>query len=82
MTVQKEEIKINDYHTYKEMMQMLSANVPIQVLCLPKKIEQTLINNKFTLVSDLIYSDFRKVKGIGPKASDIIFARVEEFVSV
>ncbi len=78
VTLSREELEKNLNH-YRNVVNCLSANVPIECLCLPKKIQNALIKDGFILVYDLMYRDFRKVKGIGKIAFDLIASRIDEF---
>lgn len=74
----REELEKNLIH-YRNVVNCLGANVPIACLCLPKKIENILVKAGFILVYDLLYRDFRKIKGIGDGAFDLIRDRIADF---
>lgn len=73
--------KIDMFH-YRNMLNYMGANVPIQVLCLPKVIEKALINADCLRVYDLINRDLREIKGIGEGRCDLLASRLEEFLTV
>lgn len=77
----KDELKKNLLH-YRNVVNYLSANVPIQVLCLPKKIEKILLREGYIRVYDLIGLDFTKIKGIGEASASIIESRFDDFFVV
>jgi len=79
--LEKEEHKKNLAH-YRQTLGYMSANVPIESLCLPTVIENILIKEGFIRVYDLMAHDFREVKGIGRDRFDIIAASLDEFVSI
>lgn len=76
-----EEFKKNLAH-YRQVMSFLGANVPIEVLCLPKRIESALIREGFIRVYDLIRIDFREIKGVGKVGSEVLASRLDEFFTV
>jgi hypothetical protein len=81
VSLTKEELEKNLNH-YRNVVNCLGANVPIQCLCLPKKVENALIKDGFIRIYDLLYRDFREVKGIGTENFDLISGRLDEFGSV
>ena len=77
----KEDLEKNLNH-YRNVVNCLGANVPIGCLCLPKKVENALKAEGFILIYDLLYRDFREVKGIGEGTLDLITSRLDEFGTV
>ncbi len=78
---QKVDMKKNLDH-YRKTLSYMGANVPIQVLCLPKTIEKSLINEGILRVYDLISRDLGKIKGLGQARLDLLASRLDEFFSV
>ena len=78
---EKEEIKKNLIH-YRNVVNYMGANVPIQVLCLPKTIENALIRQGYARVYDLINRDLTKIKGIGKARIDLLAASLDEFFTI
>ena len=76
-----EELKRNLTH-YRTTLAFMGANVPIEVLCLPKRIEATLVREGYVRVYDLIRQDFGKIKGIGKIGIEVLTARLDEFFTV
>jgi len=74
----REEFQKNLSH-YRQVVQYMGGNVPIQVLCLPPRIENALIKAGFDRVYDLIGKDLRKIKGVGDSSIDILSARLDDF---
>ena len=72
----------HDIEFYRKTLTYLGANVPIGVLCLPKKIERALVREGLVRVYDLIGLNLREIKGIGDRNAEIISFRVDEFLSV
>lgn len=67
---------------YRKTIAYMSANVPIQVLCLPKVVENALINDGCLRVYDLINRDLRKIKGLGKSRIDFLTSRLDEFFTI
>ena len=78
---EKEQYKQN-LSRYRQIIGYMSANVPIEAMCLPRVIENILIREGFLRVYDLMAHDFRKVKGIGSDRFDIIATSLDEFTSM
>jgi len=70
------------FEAYRTTMQFLSADAPIEVLCLPKTIEKILLDAGCLRIYDLFDLDFTKVKGLGPVRIRDITARFQQFVSM
>ena len=71
-----------DFAHYRLTLAYLGANVPIEVLCLPKVIESILIREGFLRLYDLIGADLAKIKGLGKSRIDLLAARLDEFFTV
>lgn len=81
MNKNKDNLK-EDLSHYRQILNYMGANVPIQVLCLPKVIETALLNDGCLRVYDLINRDLGKIKGIGRGRLDILTSRLDEFFSI
>ncbi len=77
----KEDFK-KDLQNYRKTMFYMSGNVPIQVLCLPKEIENSLIRADFIRVYDLFGIDLTEIKGIGRSRASLLATRLDEFFTV
>ena len=77
----QDELKKNIVH-YRSIMNFLGANLPIEVMCLPKEIEGVLIREGFIRVYDLIGHDLAEIKGLGKARIRILESRLDEFFSV
>lgn len=77
----KEDIKKNLLH-YRKTLAYLGANVPIQVLCLPKKLEKLLLKAKIIRVYDLISCNFAEIEGIGDRSVDLLTSCLDEFLTI
>ena len=71
-----------DLASYRQTINYLEADCPIQVLCLPTKIESILISGGYLRVYDLFNVDFIKIKGIGVTRSRYITAALDQFLSM
>lgn len=67
---------------YARTMRMLSADAPIEVLCLEKKTQKILLQKGYLRVYDLLDVDLAKVEGISPSDACDLTARVGEFLSI
>lgn len=76
-----EEAKKNLAH-YRNLLCFMGANVPIEALCLPKVIENILIKEGYLRAYDLIGTDLKKIKGLGPSRASLLATRLDEFFTV
>ena len=67
---------------YRNMMSYMSADVPIEAMCLPKPIETALINAGCVRVYDLLNRDLGEIKGIGKARGDRLAASLHEFLAM
>ncbi len=77
----KEDLK-KDLDHYRKTLYYMGANVPIQVLCLPKVLEKSLLKEGFLRVYDLISRDLTEIKGLGKGRLDLLTSRLDEFFTV
>lgn len=71
-----------DFDNYRKTLYYMGANVPIQVLCLPKSLEKSLLNEGIIRVYDLINRDLAKIEGVGAKRLGLLTSRLDEFFTV
>ena len=71
-----------DLAHYRNVLSYLEANVPIQVLCLPKTIEKALVDDGCLRVYDLFNRDLGKIKGIGRNRLALLTSRLDQFFTV
>lgn len=71
--------KIN---TYRKLLDLMAADAPIQILCLPKEIEKPLLDHGFLRVYDLINADLTKVKRLGDVRIRHLTSCLDEFLSM
>lgn len=73
---------IKRYDEYRNTLKYLAADAPVEVLCMPKQIENILLSNGFLRVYDLFDMDFTEIKGLGVARSRDLAARLDEFFSM
>lgn len=71
-----------DMSHYRQVLSYMEANVPIQVLCLPKVIETALLSDGCLRVYDLFNRDLAKIKGIGRDRLALLTSRLDEFCTI
>ena len=79
--VNEERLAENLAH-YRDFVNCFGANLPIQAMCLPKRIENVLLRDGFDRIYDLLYKDFREVKGLGKAGFELIVSRLDEFGTI
>lgn len=67
---------------YNTTMSFLGANVPIEALCLPTKIEKLLKKQDLCRVYDFRRLDLTKIKGLGDKSIAILQSKLDVFLSM
>jgi len=71
-----------DLERYRKIMMCLQGDSPIQVLCLPKQLENKLILSGCLRIYDMIDLDFSKIKGIGKIRGAFLRSCLNEFLSI
>lgn len=64
---------------YRKMMNYMSADIPIESLCLPKKLERLLIKSGLQRVFELFDLEITKIEGLDDVACRHLTARLNEF---
>lgn len=77
----REEV-LKSFSEYRKTLNYMSADAPIGVLCLPKSIENILINNGYLRVYDLFDANFTEIKGLGKTRIGEITACVDQFLTM
>lgn len=77
----QEQLSKNVAH-YRDIMNYLGCNLPIEVLCLPSQIEKVLLASGLVRVYDLIGRDLGKVKGLGKARRALLEERLDDFFVV
>lgn len=71
-----------DLAHYRKTLAYMGANVPIQVLCLPKALENSLKRAGLVRVYDLISRDLTEIEGVGKSRLELLAARLDEFFTM
>lgn len=72
----------NKFEEYKKTINYMAADAPIEILCLPKKIESILLDQGFLRVYDLFNIDLIKIKGIGKTRIRDLTSCLDQFFSM
>lgn len=75
--------EINKRHlAYLKTLKYMAADAPIEILCLSKPIENTLISNGYLRIYDLFDKDFTEIKGFGTVRINELTSRLDQFLSM
>ncbi len=90
--MQKDKIKLNKsviqkinkqvtegIQKYKQTINYMAGDAPINILCLPKAIETILLKQGILRVYDLLNRDLAKIKGLGKVRVDRLTSSLNEF---
>lgn len=67
---------------YQKTMNVLACDAPISALCLPKALENALLNAGFLRIYEILNLDLTEIKGIGKTRRNLLASRLNEFVSI
>lgn len=70
------------FEEYKKTINYMATDAPIEILCLPKKIEKILLDQGFLRVYDLFDVDFVKIKGLGKSRIRDLTSCLDQFFSM
>ena len=73
---------IESADSYRQLVTLMSADVPIGVLGLPADIESILSKRGITRVFEIVGKDFSEIKGIGRKRAPLLTAALDQFLSM
>jgi len=73
---------MDNLENYRKTVTFLTADCPIQTLCLPKTLENILIAAGCFRVYDLLNRDLAKIKGLGDSRLTLLTARLNEFLAM
>ena len=80
MQMQKIREKVlQKFQEYKKTIDYMAADAPIEILCLPLKIEKILIKNGLFRIYNLFDVDFTKIKGLGKTRIGQLTSRLDQF---
>jgi len=77
----KEELA-KKFEDYQKTLKFMAADVPIEVLCLPKPIEKILIDEGLLRIYDLFNLNFVEIKGLGVVRINQLTTRLDQFFSM
>ena len=66
---------------FRRGMEILQKDMPISVLCLPKKVERLLEKHGLNRVYDITLERLEEIKGLGGKSIDLILQQMDLFSS-
>lgn len=73
---------LESFENYNKFMQLLSCDMPIEVLGLPKDIQTILLREGYSRVYMLLNRDLSKIKGLGPTRCYRLTACLDKFFTV
>jgi len=73
---------LESLRNYKNVLNYMSADLPIEVLCLNKKTEKILFKNGFLRVFELLDLDFTKIEGLNDLGCRYLTSRLNQFISM
>jgi hypothetical protein len=73
---------LNKFNEYSDTLRFMAADAPIQILCLPKKIEKVLLNSSLLRIYDLFDVDLIKIEGLDESGIRNLTTRLDQFFSV
>lgn len=76
-----EELLLN-LKSYRKTLSYMYADAPIEALCLPKTLENLLINNGLLRIYDLFDRDFTEIKGMGDIRIRQLTASLNQFIAM
>lgn len=77
----REEV-LKKFSEYRNTLNYMAADAPIEILCLPPAIEKILLSHGCLRVYDLIDMDFVKIKGLGEIRIRHLTACLDQFLSM
>lgn len=72
----------SEWTAYQRMMHALALDGPIGMLCLPAKIEKSLINAGCLRVYDMIDRDFSEIKALSERDIGIVTTSLNELLAM
>jgi len=77
----REEV-VKKFSEYRNTLNYMAADAPIEVLCLPAVIQSALLAHGALRIYDLFNCDFTKVKGLGVRRIGDLTACLDKFFSM
>ena len=83
LELQKIKVEVlKKFSEYKQTLNFMATDAPIEVLCLPRSIEKILIDHGFLRIYDLFDVDFVKIKGLGETRIRHLTTCLDKFFSM
>lgn len=73
---------LKKFDEYKNTMNYMAADAPIEILCLSPSVEKILSGQGFLRIYDLFNVDFVKIKGLGIVRIKELTSRLDQFFSM
>lgn len=70
------------FDEYRNTIAHMASDAPISTLCLPKKVEKSLLDHGLLRIYDLFQCDFTEVKGLNEVLIRDLTARLNQFLSM
>ena len=70
------------FNEYRKAIKFMAADAPIEILCLPRKIESFLLDSGCLRVYDVFDLDFTKIKGLDNRTVRDFTTRIDQFFSM
>lgn len=70
------------FSEYRKTMAFMAGDAPLEILCLPTPIENSLLSHGCLRIYDLFDCDFTKVKGLGAIRIRDLTSRLNQFFSM
>lgn len=73
---------LKKFNDYRKTIAYMSADAPLEILCLPSVIQNALLSHGCLRIYDLFDVDFTKVKGLGVIRIRDLTSRLDQFFSM
>lgn len=70
------------FNEYRKAIKFMAADAPIEILCLPRKIESFLLDSGCLRVYDVFDLDLTKIKGLDSRTVRDFTTRIDQFFSM
>lgn len=73
---------LESIENYRNIIMYLGGDMPLGVLCLPKKTEKLLVQGGIERIYDLFNFDLTKIEGLHSNAIRDLTARLNQFLAI
>lgn len=73
---------LKKFNDYKKTIAYMTADAPLEILCLPSAIQNALLAHGCLRIYDLFDMDFTKVKGLGVRRIRDLTSCLDQFFSM